>query len=106
STLNVDATTVPYLLSLHDALPICSIAIDLSNWRSIGRSHWSCRRSSAQSDSKALETTQYSLDRCFTGAQHNRPNVGATRVDEPRSEEHTSELQSPYDLVCRPLLEK
>src|SRR5207248_11740010 len=23
-----------------------------------------------------------------------------------RSEEHTSELQSPYDLVCRPLLEK
>src|SRR5437867_7361386 len=23
-----------------------------------------------------------------------------------RSEEHTSELQSPYELVCRPLLEK
>src|SRR5437867_10130621 len=23
-----------------------------------------------------------------------------------RSEEHTSELQSPYDIVCRPLLEK
>src|SRR5437867_10723985 len=27
------------------------------------------------------------------------------RADE-RSEEHTSELQSPYDLVCRLLLEK
>src|SRR5438094_5187422 len=27
-------------------------------------------------------------------------------VDEERSEEHTSELQSPYDLVCRLLLEK
>src|SRR5438094_2153796 len=26
--------------------------------------------------------------------------------DLPRSEEHTSELQSPYDLVCRLLLEK
>src|SRR5437867_5239058 len=25
---------------------------------------------------------------------------------EKRSEEHTSELQSPYDLVCRLLLEK
>src|SRR5207248_7534665 len=25
---------------------------------------------------------------------------------DPRSEEHTSELQSPYDLVCRLLLEK
>src|SRR5207248_4375561 len=27
-------------------------------------------------------------------------------VDPGRSEEHTSELQSPYDLVCRLLLEK
>src|SRR5207248_11432508 len=27
-------------------------------------------------------------------------------TEEPRSEEHTSELQSPYDLVCRLLLEK
>src|SRR5437868_14773232 len=40
---------------------------------------------------------------------------GATEVDvnghveattEPRSEEHTSELQSRFDLVCRLLLEK
>src|SRR5437867_5055516 len=28
------------------------------------------------------------------------------RADADRSEEHTSELQSPYDLVCRSLLEK
>src|SRR5207248_11252857 len=28
------------------------------------------------------------------------------RAHEVRSEEHTSELQSPYDLVCRLLLEK
>src|SRR5437867_9409455 len=28
------------------------------------------------------------------------------RRSRPRSEEHTSELQSPYDLVCRLLLEK
>src|SRR2546426_5618566 len=28
------------------------------------------------------------------------------RVVEPRSEEHTSELQSPCNLVCRLLLEK
>src|SRR5207248_11472206 len=27
------------------------------------------------------------------------------RYPRPRSEEHTSELQSPYDLVCRLLLE-
>src|SRR5438094_3519463 len=29
-----------------------------------------------------------------------------TGGDSRRSEEHTSELQSPYDLVCRLLLEK
>src|SRR5437867_10746494 len=30
----------------------------------------------------------------------------AEQQTEVRSEEHTSELQSPYDLVCRLLLEK
>src|SRR5207248_9018565 len=32
--------------------------------------------------------------------------VDAQEGKRPRSEEHTSELQSPYDLVCRLLLEK
>src|SRR5207248_11481661 len=31
---------------------------------------------------------------------------GALNLEGLRSEEHTSELQSPYDLVCRLLLEK
>src|SRR2546426_7525066 len=31
---------------------------------------------------------------------------GMALVTEPRSEEHTSELQSPCNLVCRLLLEK
>src|SRR5207248_5830609 len=37
-----------------------------------------------------------------------RMAIGATRarLAWQRSEEHTSELQSPYDLVCRLLLEK
>src|SRR5215211_9253492 len=36
-----------------------------------------------------------------------RPRPRARRAgDRPRSEEHTSELQSPSDLVCRLLLEK
>src|SRR5207248_3420200 len=34
------------------------------------------------------------------------PPAPRERRDLPRSEEHTSELQSPYDLVCRLLLEK
>src|SRR5207248_2028109 len=35
-----------------------------------------------------------------------RLGVSARTEQKPRSEEHTSELQSPYDLVCRLLLEK
>src|SRR5258708_22126835 len=34
------------------------------------------------------------------------PGPGLTGRDPPRSEEHTSELQSPDHLVCRLLLEK
>src|SRR5437868_11232402 len=32
--------------------------------------------------------------------------LGALEADQDRSEEHTSELQSRFDLVCRLLLEK
>src|SRR5438094_5243088 len=39
----------------------------------------------------------------ITGAQHEFATLPGV-VE--RSEEHTSELQSPYDLVCRLLLEK
>src|SRR5207248_5621263 len=35
-----------------------------------------------------------------------KENVFSCEVNFIRSEEHTSELQSPYDLVCRLLLEK
>src|SRR5207248_9289380 len=34
------------------------------------------------------------------------PQKDGEVLQELRSEEHTSELQSPYDLVCRLLLEK
>src|SRR5207248_5364548 len=34
------------------------------------------------------------------------PVTAVDVLPDPRSEEHTSELQSPYDLVCRLLLEK
>src|SRR5437867_402181 len=41
------------------------------------------------------------------GAQFRFQELGDRRTRERlRSEEHTSELQSPYDLVCRLLLEK
>src|SRR4051812_49638856 len=37
---------------------------------------------------------------------HRRPRRDAAGPDEDRSEEHTSELQSHVNLVCRLLLEK
>src|SRR2546426_3235125 len=37
---------------------------------------------------------------------HGRPTIVQLPKDELRSEEHTSELQSPCNLVCRLLLEK
>src|SRR5690242_21308019 len=74
------ATSEIYTLSLHDALPISSA------------SRRRCRRSPARSSTRSLTT------RCATGCRCRSP----TR----RSEEHTSELQSHVNLVCRLLLEK
>src|SRR5207248_7726430 len=48
---------------------------------------------------KAVGIIVISTDRGLAGALN-------ANVFKQRSEEHTSELQSPYDLVCRLLLEK
>src|SRR5207248_11788964 len=65
-----------------------------------------------------LETMQESLQgirtvKAFTLEQTMRERIDASIAavegnanKMARSEEHTSELQSPYDLVCRLLLEK
>src|SRR6266540_7026383 len=73
---NDTATTEIYTLSLHDALPI------FSHRRATG---W---------DRRYASTTTRSRWR-----SRSPPGVR-------RSEEHTSELQSHHDLVCRLLLEK
>src|SRR5579883_3649044 len=74
---NDTATTEIYTLSLHDALPI-------SWWRA------GCRRAPWGRRCRA----------CWPGAPSGA-SPGWTR-----SEEHTSELQSRENLVCRLLLEK
>src|SRR5688572_30976621 len=78
---NDTATAAIYTLSLHDALPI---------W--VDRPRRVRRRAGA-------------------GAEHGRERRGASlgrreRRRGARSEEHTSELQSQSNLVCRLLLEK
>src|SRR5436190_4589999 len=76
-------TTNIYSLSLHDALPISRCCL---RYRSTvtSRSTRSSRRAVSR---RARQSARY----------------GTTRG---RSEEHTSELQSHSDLVCRLLLEK
>src|SRR2546430_13420584 len=74
---NDTATTEIYTLSLHDALPISLAA-------------------TASSTSKPAPTCSASFFRV----------AGYDSSRRPRSEEHTSELQSQSNLVCRLLLEK
>src|SRR2546430_9058614 len=76
---NDTATTEIYTLSLHDALPILQLAwCSGCSWAKESSSWWPRARSIAFSP----------------------------RICHPRSEEHTSELQSQSNLVCRLLLEK
>src|SRR5437016_10821910 len=75
-SFNDTATTEIYTLSLHDALPISRIGKPTWTW---------------------LRWTRCSICTIRCGRS------GRTRA---RSEEHTSELQSLTNLVCRLLLEK
>src|SRR5256885_5168961 len=78
---NDTATTEIYTLSLHDALPIL-----LKGW---------------------LRTVVRKLTFFLILAQWILSIVLSNNFQEvSRSEEHTSELQSPCNLVCRLLLEK
>src|SRR5207248_10602811 len=86
------ATTEIYTLSLHDALPILCIRSNPFFNRSPG-----VRLSARFSPVAATFPST-------PNQAHSRISGGHGR--ETRSEEHTSELQSPYDLVCRLLLEK
>src|SRR5438132_8664958 len=86
------ATTDIYTLSLYDALPIYSRG---TPQRGQGPAH-PARRRPEDSYCAAVPTSDRD------------PTVAARRAVRsfPRSEEHTSELQSHSDLVCRLLLEK
>src|SRR5256885_12775668 len=94
---NDTATTEIYTLSLHDALPISHVGEAFGNWRQ-------AVAPGVQGDLADVGAKGHQLLPAG-GQQEGRRLVG--RRDHPRrSEEHTSELQSPCNLVCRLLLEK
>src|SRR3712207_8507049 len=98
--LNDAAPTEIYTLSLHAALPISTSASGPTSPRrsasSPRRCSSACRRRRSARSSATCPTPSASRGR--SAWQEGRC--------EPRSEEHTSELQSRQYLVCRLLLEK
>src|SRR5207248_11347736 len=97
------ATTELYPLSLHDALPISA----RPQGRPVRRDDAAEARRQAGPSSDVPRQLRRILRR--PGAErdpHSRGDAVRPRLPHRRSEEHTSELQSPYDLVCRLLLEK
>src|SRR5256885_10666661 len=89
---NDTATTEIYTLSLHDALPICP------------RKPRKRRRARTANQPMPISLRCRPAREAIRKPPHQRkfspsPSRG-------RSEEHTSELQSPCNLVCRLLLEK
>src|SRR5690348_18072906 len=89
---NPTAPPDSYTLSLHDALPICEPAVDRGLADDVA--------DGGNADQAAVSSQLLQL----LVVQVARPVVdGAAPC---RSEEHTSELQSPVHLVCRLLLEK
>src|SRR5438067_10732358 len=88
------ATTEIYTLSLHDALPIFEVAVEHD-------ADGAPRPPSGERDERGPRVPLRLLPA--------EPAAHARRLDDDlvlRSEEHTSELQSRFDLVCRLLLEK
>src|SRR5207237_9983429 len=92
-----------YTLSLHDALPISSTPA----------TEPTCERSGPRlsSSTTASSPSRSRTRRARHRSSSTRRSVGSSSSTRPtrslrRSEEHTSELQSHLNLVCRLLLEK
>src|SRR5438034_5393906 len=90
---NDTATTEIYTLSLHDALPISGANVNNS---------WSI---DSRSSILHPQSSFFVGGSSFTSILRNMTTVPGSCCCK-RSEEHTSELQSHSDLVCRLLLEK
>src|SRR5207248_9504470 len=96
SVLLVPSTSLFYTLSLHDALPISCLI------RPFGPMVASVRRPRRGVGHTTLRA------RAVVRGSRFRPlaRLSARRCARPDRKSTRSELQSPYDLVCRLLLEK
>src|SRR5205807_9615754 len=98
-------TTHISTLSLHDALPIFAIEVAHDDGSRTGARTDGRRRRRRESP---IAVAQQHRDGVVTEVGHRQVflPIAVEVADGHRSEEHTSELQSPCNLVCRLLLEK
>src|SRR2546430_5712952 len=104
---NDTATTEIYTLSLHDALPILKKVVLNAKTPSLFNVLRISAMTCALSGTRwiALRNTTASTEDTMRDTHSALPSMNLTTW-EWRSEEHTSELQSQSNLVCRLLLEK
>src|SRR5207249_12304147 len=95
------ATPATHTLSLHDALPICISRTNGAIFTKFGRAPATLTIRMTLSFSARAELLPTG-DRLLRWAL----TLMSQSPIQVRSEEHTSELQSRFDLVCRLLLEK
>src|SRR5688572_32625268 len=95
-SFNATPTTWIYTLSLHDALPILNAA------RAPSRPRHPPECPARRRDPLPVGSTSAPSCRRMAASLVSRTEGGTVG----RSEEHTSELQSQSNLVCRLLLEK
>src|SRR5207237_10170564 len=96
--LRLATLTPTHTLSLHDALPIST----RRGWRSIRTT----RSTPTRWPAKKRSTTPSPALLIFRASSRRSTRRTWCSRTPPRSEEHTSELQSHLNLVCRLLLEK
>src|SRR5207248_4354928 len=97
------STPAIYTLSLHDALPISASVLVFAAVELLPGSPASAVLGRDASP-EAVRILSHRMH--FDRPASTRYADWLEGFVPPRSEEHTSELQSPYDLVCRLLLEK
>src|SRR5699024_11596312 len=103
-SLTDHSSTESYTLSLHDALPILQM---ITKKRYLKGDRIDVKRIGYRDMFDIAEAVDKLRSSSVVNGQELRDALGLEHSDEDiDSEEHTSELQSRFDLVCRLLLEK
>src|SRR5207249_10158369 len=104
--INITPSTHTYTLSLHDALPISidTIYTDFKDPAGLKAECAAAKRSGFAAKMAIHPAQLATINEAFSVSAEEREWAERVIAAFARSEEHTSELQSRFDLVCRLLL--